>query len=424
MKQVIALLKANEKVSDYKINIHRKESCELFFVKGKLETVRTTDTCDKEVTVYVRHGEFMGDAKFILYPSTTAQQTEDLIEDAVQKALLINNTDYRLPEEQTGSYQVESNFTGKDLGQIAEQIADTVFAANAMENASLNSVEVFVNQHTDTVCNSRGVEKTQVRYDAMLETIPTYNAPHQSVELYHQYNFSSLNTDTIAAEISRKLEEVKARSEAITPEKIEPCKVILCEEEISQLMRNIASDLNYGKVYSHSNLFKKDDVIQNNPTGDLIGITMAGEAPGCVRSAKFDSDGLALGSMRVVDGGKAVSYYGSNRFGQYLGEQPTGELRCLMVDAGSAEKEDITKGPYLQVLSMSGLQVDFYSDYIGGEVRLAYYHDGKNVKPVTGISISGSLRQVLDSIRLSCETTVCGSYTGPKEAILEGMKIF
>ena len=51
MMTTIELLRANEKVSGYKINIHKKESMELFFVKGKLETVRRTNTCDKEVPV-------------------------------------------------------------------------------------------------------------------------------------------------------------------------------------------------------------------------------------------------------------------------------------------------------------------------------------------------------------------------------------
>jgi len=424
MKTVIAQLTANKKVSDYKINTHRKESCELFFVKGKLETVRHTDTCDREVTVYVRHGEFMGDAKFLLYPSTTAQQTEALIEEAADKAMLINNPPYDLPEGQTGSYQVASNFADWDMTDLAAEVSRLVFDANCVENASLNSVEVFINKHTETVENSRGVEKTQVRYDAMLETIPTYNGPAESVELYHQYNFSAMDPAAVTGEIVRKLEEVKGRSEAVKPASVAPCKVILRELELTELMRSIASDLNYASVYSHSNLYKKGDAIQKAPEGDLIGITMAGQAPGCVRSAKFDGDGMALGSIRVVEGGKAVNYYGSNRYGQYLGETPTGELRCLIADAGTAGEEAFAEGPYLEVLSMSGLQVDFFNDYIGGEVRLAYYHDGKDRKAVTGISISGKLSQVLESVRLSAKTTVYGSYTGPDKAILHHMKIF
>lgn len=421
MNTVTELLRADSRVSGYKFNIHKKESFELFFVKGRLETVRSTDTCDREVTVYVDHDGFRGDAQFFIYPSTTAEQLRALIDEAVGKALLIDNQAYELPEKQTGSYTVESNFADYAPGELAGLIAEAVFSANDIPNASLNSVEIFLNRHTETVVNSRGLDKTQVRYDAMVEAIPTYNGEKQSVELYQQYNFSTMDPEAIRAEIADKLAAVKARYEAVTPEQPLDCPVVLNRQELSELFGSIAQDLNYATVYAHANLFRKGQPIQKAPTGDPIGITMTGQIPGSVRSARFDSDGLSLGSIRLVEEGQAVNYYGSNRYGQYLGETPTGSLPCLAADPGTA---GMPQGAYLEVISMSGLQVDLYNDYIGGEIRLAYYHQGGQVLPVTGISISGCLSQVLNTIRLSSDTAVYRGYQGPAQAILSQMKIF
>lgn len=421
MNTVTELLRADSRVSGYKFNIHKKESFELFFVKGRLETVRSTDTCDREVTVYVDHDGFRGDAQFFIYPSTTAEQLRALIDEAVGKALLIDNQAYELPEKQTGIYTVESNFADYAPGQLAGLIAEAVFSANDIPNASLNSVEIFLNRHTETVVNSRGLDKTQVRYDAMVEAIPTYNGEKQSVELYQQYNFSTMDPEAIRAEIADKLAAVKARYEAVTPEQPLDCPVVLNRQELSELFGSIAQDLNYASVYAHANLFRKGQPIQKAPTGDPIGITMTGQIPGSVRSARFDSDGLSLGSIRLVEDGQAVNYYGSNRYGQYLGETPTGSLPCLAADPGTA---GTPQGAYLEVISMSGLQVDLYNDYIGGEIRLAYYHQGGQVLPVTGISISGCLSQVLNTIRLSSDTAVYRGYQGPAQAILSQMKIF
>lgn len=421
MKTVMELLQANPKVSDYKINIHNKESYELFFVKGRLETVRCTDTCDKEVTVYVDHGDYKGDAQFFVYPSTTPEQLSQLIEEAAAKALLIENQGYTLPGPETGEFAVESNFSDYAPADLAAIISKAVFDANEIEHASLNSVEVFLNKHTETVLNSRGLNKTQVRYDAMVEAIPTYNGEAQSVELYEQYNFSSLDLGAIRQEIAGKMAQVKARYEAVVPDFPIDCVCVLNSQELSELFDNIARDLNYSSVYSHANLFQKGDAIQKAPAGDPIGITMTGEIKGSTRSAKFDSDGMSLGSIRLVENGRAVNYYGANRYGQYLGEIPTGSLPCMLVDAGTA---GMPEGKYLEVVSMSGLQVDFYNDYIGGEVRLAYYCDGTKVTPVTGVSISGKLSEVLNHIRLSAKTTVFGGYSGPDKAILSHMKIF
>ena len=80
MREILQLLADNASVSDYKINIHQKESYELFFVKGRLETLRCTDTCDKEVTVYSDHDGFRGDAQFFVYPSTTKEDARALIQ--------------------------------------------------------------------------------------------------------------------------------------------------------------------------------------------------------------------------------------------------------------------------------------------------------------------------------------------------------
>lgn len=424
MKKIMEYLQENEQVTGWKIHIRSKESYELFFVKGALETLRCTDTCDKEVTVYVNHGDFTGDAKFFVYPSTTDTQLRDAIREAVEKAKLIRNRRYTLAEPETGDFAVESNFRDFDVTDLAAKISAEVFRASEIENGSLNSLEIFINRHHETVANSRGLRKTQTRYTSMVEAIPTYNGETQSVELYEQYNFSSLDSQALAKEIAGKMREVKARYEAVTPDFPLDCNVILGTEELAMLFLNIAGDLNYASVYSHSNLFSKGDAIQTNPKGDRIGITMDGRIPGSVRSAMFDSDGLTLSPIRLVDSGTALNYYGDNRHGQYLGEIPTGSLRCLRADPGSLEPEELYTAPYLEIVSMSGLQVDFYSDYIGGEIRLAYYHDGSMVIPVTGISISGQLKDVLNHIRFTRALTLRDGYFGPEKALVPNIKIF
>ena len=271
MKQIMDALQGNSRVSDYKISLSAKESYECFYVKGKLETVRCTDVCDKVVTVYVDHDGFKGDSQFFVYPSTTEEELQQLIGQAVQKAAMLNNKMYTLPENEAGEYAVQSNFSGYTLSELAGKIADAVFEANCVEHADLNSVEVFVNRRTDTVINSRGIHKTQVRYDAMVEAIPTYNGETESVELYQQYNFSDFCADTVGKEIAQKLQEVALRAKAVKPDFAMDCKVILNKQELSELFGSITQDLHFGTVYSHAGLFHKGDAIQQTPTGDKIG---------------------------------------------------------------------------------------------------------------------------------------------------------
>lgn len=422
VKYARKLLEADSRVSDYKINVSKKESYELFFVKGQLETVRATDTCDRKLTLYVDHDGFRGDSAFYIYPSTSHADIEVKINEAVRSALLIRNQPYALPANAAGAYVLASNLDGEPMPALAERIAQTVFAANAQPQGSLNSVEIFLNRYTESVANSRGLDKSQQRYDAMVEAIPTFNGERESVELYEQYNFTAFDKAALSAEIAGKMAAVKARYEALKPASCPACKVVLHKQELNDLFSNIAGDLNYSRVYGHSNLFRKGDRIQKACTGDPITICMKGAAAGNVNSSSFDIDGVALGEITLVEGGEVKNYYGANRFGQYLGETPTGNLGCLCVASGTVRAPE--SEPYLEVIAMSGLQVDFFNDYIGGEVRLAYYHARNTVRPLTGISISGKLTEVLNKIRLSADTDIYNGYIGPASAVCEGFVIF
>ncbi len=424
MKNVIDILSSRSDIADWKINLHRRESCEMFFIKGELDCLRRTDTTNNRVTLYVDHDGFRGDAQFYVYPSTSAEELRSLCDKAVERAALISNTPYSLPENAEGDYVVESNFADFEPLALAKDISSVAIAAGETENGAINSLEVFVTKHFEETVNSRGLRKTQTRYDAMVEAIPTYSGADSSVELYEQYNFSSFDPTALKEEIAGKMAEVKARYEAAVPSAALDCPVILGKLELAQLFHEMASDLDYSAVYSQSNLHKKGEAMQPAGSGDRISITMLGSLPGSVRSSAFDIDGLSLGSLPVIENGFVANYHGSNRFGQYIGEKPSGMLPCLDVAPGTLGTEDFSHGPSLEVVSMSGLQVDFYNDYIGGEVRLAYYNDGEKTVPLTGLSISGSLSEVLADIRLSSETAVFGSCRGPIKALIGNMKIF
>ena len=424
MNTIINHLKSHKGVCDYRINVDRKESYELFFVKGSLETVRNTDNTDKEVTVYVDHGEYKGHASFFVYPSTTGEDLDRLIDEAVRKAKLIENPAYRLPAAETGACLIETDFTDYDAADLAARIANTVFDANTLEVTSLNAVEIFINRITERVVNSRGLDKQQQRWTAMVEAIPTATENGESVELYEQVNFNALDLAALSAEIADKLSQAKARHDARRLRVTGSPRVILNSQELMELFWNFADDLNYASVYSHHNVYKQGDTLQTAPEGDKLGITMCASLPGCAGSRAFDSDGMTLTEKRIIDGGAAVGYYGSNRFGQYLGEEPTGVLPILKLDPGTAGEDAFVSGPYLEVVSMSGIQTDFYSDYVGGEIRLAYWHDGDEIRPVTGVSISGKLSDVLNHIRFSSECALMGNFYGPRKAVIEGMNIF
>lgn len=421
MENIIRILKEFPQITNYKICETKKTSYETFFVHEKLETVRATSTTDKSVTIYRSHDGKLGNSVFAVYASTTEQELRQKIALAIEKAELVNNQSYELPQKETLSDDIYSNMSEYSPAELAYQIAKACFEANDEKNASINALEIFINKIRLRVVNGNGLDKCEQKYTAMIEAIPTWTEG-ESVELYERYDFSNFNYDEIKEEIGRKMQEVKDRYFAKKPTINPACKVVLNAPELSSMLSSIAYELSYRTVYSHSNAFKKGDNLQDGDC-DKLSITLCGQIEGSHRNRLFDDDGVSLTPIKVIENGVVVNYHGDNRFAQYLGEKITGDLPCMQVNAGSLSEDDISKEPYFECLSMSGLQLDIYNDYIGGEVRLAYYFDGKKKIPLTGVSISGKLSDALSTLRLSDKIVTRGGYRGPHKATLDKISI-
>lgn len=417
------LLAENADVTDYKINTEDTESYELFFVHGKVETVRGTDVRDVTVRVYADHDGKKGDSVFSVYASDSEEEIREKIRLAANNAKLIDNPHYTLPENETLNEEIPSNFTDCETSALAERIADAVFSADCGDGGTLNAVEIFLYKIRSSVQNSRGVNKTETKYRAMIEAIPTWNYGEDSVELYEAYHFTEFNAAEITAEIEGKMREVRDRYFAKKPDfKIE-CPVLFRADELAYLFADLTGELNYSAVFSQSNAYKKGDALQSGEDCDRITVTMKDKIRGSRYSSAFDGDGITLQSTEVIKDGRVASYYGANRFAQYLKEAITGNLICKQVEPGSLTEEALASAPYFECVSMSGLQLDIYNDYIGGEVRLAYYCNGEKKIPLTGISISGKLSEALNTIRLSETTVTHGAYLGPDKALVRGLSV-
>lgn len=424
MIDIEKLLRQNTAVDDYRVVTHHRTSYEVFFVHDRLETVRATDTVGMEVTVYVRHDGKLGDSVFDLHSAADETTAAAKVQAAVERARLVYNEPYELPAGASERIELPSNLTGADQAAMAARVAEAVFAGNSFEHGSINAAEIFLYHDVMNVKNSCGVDKTEDKHTIMIEAIPTWNEGDTSVELYENVRYMDFDAAAITKELAQKMCEVRDRQIAEKPQTPMTCAVALNAKEINRLLRSVCNQLNYGNVYSHANLYKLGDDVQSDAVGDRLTITMAGAVPGCADSAAFDADGVRLGEKVLVDAGVVQGYHGSHRYAQYLGEKDaTGVMNCVKLTPGSMTGAQLEAMPYLEIVSMSGMQVDLYNDYIGGEIRLAYWHENGEVKPMTGITMSAGLKEVLRSLRLSTAMTTQGSYQGPDKLLMQGVKV-
>ena len=425
MKNIITILNNEKSISAWRIIGKATKTHELFFVHGKLETARVSDTSDKTVTVYVDHDGRTGDSSFNVYRSMTDKEIAKKTEVAAKRAALVFNERYSLPEADSCNEVLRSSSDEFAPAELAKKIADSVFAADDMPCGSINALEVFVYDEEIAVSNSNGVDKKQTRRRVMLEAIPTYTDESGSVEICEIYNFTDFDAKAITEEIKARMLDVKARAEAKKPKTPIKINVILRPYEIAELMDELAYDINYASVYSHANLHSIGDDLQEGGSGDKLNITMRSVLKGASGSACFDDDGSALKDVKIIDNGVIAGYFGSKRFGDYLKiASPSGNLQCMEVAAGTMDKDNLGE-PYIECAFMSALQVDLYKDYIGGEIRLAYYYDGKTVRPITGITMSAKLSDVLKEMRLSKNVGTFGTrtYFGPEKLLMKDVTV-
>ena len=421
-----AALAENKKISGWKIVRSEKQGNQIFGVHEKIETARVVDSETTAITVYVDHDEKTGNSTFSLYASDDYDELKEKAEKAAERALLIFDEKYPLPEKST---------TTADVGERSskERFADAEKAYFAVQKAvekmkgegcAVNAVEIFVTDSFTTVENSNGLKKQSFGTEIMIEAIPTCNGKEQSVELYEALHYETADENRIESDVETALKDVKARLEAQKPEHSVSCPIIFRAQEINELFDNILSDADYATVYSHGNLHSVGDDIRKQAAAGDITVTLKGEIPGCTASRKFDGDGVDYCDVTVIKNGILENNYGGSRFAYYLGGKPTGANPCTEIAAGKLSEKEILSGNRLEIASMSGLQVDLYNDYIGGEVRLAYLTENGKTTPVTGISISGSLSEVLGSFEFSSERVTRATYYGPKYAKADKLTIY
>lgn len=428
IKKMIAALQSVPGVDDYQISITEENRHEAYFVLGKRETVRNTDVTSYAVTVFKKMSkdgkELLGSSTFNVPYALSKKALAKKIEEALYSASFVENKAYTIPTGDGKKHVFHSPAITDDPWATIDQVAG-IFHGYATHVKKFNALEIFLISSKIRLVNSKGVDYTKNVDVLEIEAIPSFDGHkpadpiNQKVELYKYFRYRKIDLDVLKADAKHALEEVEARFNATKIPSLGSIDVIIKDEEVISMCHDLISDLSYSGVYNHATDKKVGDVLQNVEHGEKLTIGLDKRYP----ADKFDQDGVLLTPVTVLKNGKVESYYGNNRFAQYLGVKPTGNLAGLKVALGKTSSEEMFQGPHLEIISLSGIQIDIYSSYIGGEVRLAYYFDGKKKIPVSGFSFSGNLFKTLENIKISQEEHVTTTYVGPKYIRLPNVEV-
>lgn len=421
IKQIIKALKASTIITDWMISEVQTLSSQAFYVMQKLETSRVVNTTEYQVTVYKRFIEgkvmYTGSSSFQISHKLSKQELENKIEEAAYAASFIKNKSYELV---SGERKRSWTQTAHELEPFAllDKIA-TIFFSQSKPNVRFNSLELFHTTTINHIVSSRNIDYKKTLHKINIEAIPSYDGIADKVELYKYFTYQEIDFETLKNDAINALNDVTTRYQAKAIKDVSKVDVILKDEDLKSLFENLIEDYSYDSIYRQNTDKVIGDCIQNNVMGEYLNIGLKPSS----KADAFDKDGVLLSNVKVIEKGIITNYYGSNQYAQYLGMNPSGILKTLMVPKGKSSYEQMTKKPYLEIIALSGIQIDMYSNYIGGEVRLAIYFDGRFHMPVSGFSFSGHIDECLSSLSLSKETVSLDGYEGPKYIKLKEMEI-
>lgn len=416
-------------IDDWKISEKIVESKELFFVKKELDMNRAKDVHNITLTVYKdfedKGKKYRGSSNTSIHPTMNEDEIEVIIKEAIYAAGFVRNEYYPMVGPGLEVQPMMENLFKKDsMSNWIPKLTNEIFLSDKRENGWINSAELFLDKIDMRVVNSKGVDISYETYRGELEFITTWEEEGKEIELYKDILFSDYDDKLIKDSVDEMLNISRDRAIAKPTPILKDIPVILSGSSVKEFLYYYYDKASAASVYQQISTSKIDESIQGNEIkGDKVNMVLDPYLANSTGSSAFDEDGFPLSKISLYEDGILRKYWGNRRFSHYLGIEPTGSIRNIVVEGGSKSLDALKEGAYLELEVFSDFQMDSMTGDFGGEIRLGWYNDGKQIIPVTGGSISGNINKVHQEMFLSQELQKINNFRGPRSIKLKNVSV-
>lgn len=400
-------------IPTWRINDNTEETAELFFVKKQLDTRRFKDVRKFQATVFrdVEDPEtgkpLRGFTSVTLLESMDDARLREELNGAWFAAQFAANPFYDLPDPVQAPLKEKTGpLADAPLAESAAQMARALFAADAQEEAFVNSAEIFAVRTRRHILSSNGTDVSYTDAHVNGEFVVQCREP-EDVEIHNTFRYDSLDTQALAQKAAEALGFVRDRARAQRILKSGQYDLVLCGDPAAAVLSFYSDRASAHMIYPGYSTWKVGEPVQGEAiAGARLDLDLCAVEP-------YSEEGIPMEDLALLRGGELKAIHGANRFCRYLGVKPTGlypRLRCTNTGLPFAE---LKKGPCLWAVTFSDFQMDAMSGHFGGEIRLAYLIEDGRAVPVTGGSVNGSLFDVQSELRFSSERYQSAHYEGP-----------
>ncbi len=424
--KIISIIKKNG-IKEWMLRITEKKGTQEFYIGEEREMVRFLDAVELQITVYKSYTKgkkrYRGSMTVDISPSMYEKEISEKLQLALHGAGTVKNPWYPLSDSESlnrKTNQNESVFDSLERNMWTEVLAGDILSRKD-RRVVYNALELSVIKNTVTLANSDGVEYSWSDYSCFTELVTTAEGKEGEVEICGLYNFSDYLKDQFIDRISLQTVHTLDRAEAVRLSDLENLDVLISGQALYEFFSFFMHRAGSKMIYDGLSGFNSGTAVQKD--GDLLTIDIIPYLEGSSRNSLVDLQGIVPVPVRIIEDGVEKSVISDLQFGTYINKGITGKSSNIAVMPGSIDRKSLKGSSYLEAVEFSDFNMDPVTGDFGGEIRLAYYSDGNNVIPVTGGSVTGNINRIIDSIMLSSEIKVDGSYKGPDFVLMKGLNI-
>lgn len=418
LDRLLNILKASG-ADAWEVTDIQEKGWEFYLIRHALDQNRVKDLESFRVRVYRRFDDCLGSAGAPVPADADEAEMKRIVDGLYQDAAYVRNPFYTLNRPETDSGVDTAATKPADLKAISGEFLRTVSNLPETETEDLNSCEIFVSEMRKRFINSEGVDVTVTCPSSMVEAVVNARKDGREIELYRMYHCGTCDGEQLARDLAETMRYGRDRLSTEPTPALGKADLILTTDAACAVYEYFIDRLSAGMVYRGMSDWKPGDTV----APEEMTLSAAAFLPNSSQNGAYDSEGARIRDAVLINGGKAVRYWGSRQFSQYLRLEDSFIANNFVVSGGSSSAEELRRGSWLEVVEFSDFQVDEVTGDIAGEIRLGYLHrDGKTVS-VSGGSVSGNMNELVKGMCFSAERRQYDTLLIPSLTRLNGVTV-